>query len=77
MPVYRVWALSSHYVFWTEASSRQEAMSRVALNVPGIATVLECEEDRDGPACHGVIKVGGGKLSEIAITRGGGGGSVG
>ena len=70
MPVYRVWALSSHYMFWTEAASRQEAMSLVALNVPGIATVLECEEDRSGPACgHGIIRATGGDVSEIAITR--------
>jgi hypothetical protein len=69
MPVYRVWALSSPYMFWTEAASRQEAISLVALNVPGIATVLECVEDPDGPACRGIIKASAGDLGEIAITR--------
>jgi hypothetical protein len=66
MPVYRVWAASSRYQFWAAARSKAAAARAVALSVPNIATVLECEADASHAVPDNAIVSSDGRRFEVA-----------
>jgi hypothetical protein len=66
VPVFRVWALSSQVSFWVDTASRAEAVALVAATIPCVATVLECEPDRDRSVPAGEIVTSDGRSCPLA-----------